>query len=196
MKRLFPVVLLLGSVFATVPAQAQQDALFSAFKRCNDAALASDARIAACQMAAQAKGISNNERAFATSNLALIYQTKGDYPAALQTLNKAIDLEPSSWQMYANRIGIYGRIGELDLAYADYRKLTELDSSQVKMTVGDVAKYHTQETGEDAHDNGGEAAERDTALTQARGSLATAFAARCEKREQDDPASETALHDC
>lgn len=206
MRRLIPILALAGTLSSGITAQAQfsttqplqEDALSYVFRRCLDTSLTPDARITACQTAAGASGITSEEQAFANSNLALALEARGDNQAALDALNKAAQLEPDAWQIYANRIGLYTQLNQLENARNDYETLTKIDVSKLSMKVANYGEYRSRPVNgkSDSNSSESDATQYQTALTQIKGELANAYAFRCQQKQRADANSADALRDC
>lgn len=58
------------------------------------------------------------------------YNLEGDFPNAIQSFSKAIDLAPNNPEIYFMRGKVYREIGEQDKAEADFRKAVSLAPDQ------------------------------------------------------------------
>ena len=64
----------------------------------------------------------NPEDFIAYNNRGLAYANKGEFNAAIQDYDKAIELNPQSADAYINRGNAYDEKGEFDTAIQDYNK--------------------------------------------------------------------------
>jgi len=94
-------------------ALAQGDAIVAALNRCNDPANTAQVRISNCVAVINARGLDQDEVAFAWLGLGLAYQPQGtDRQHELEAYSKAIELQPALWQARANRAVLYLEAGD------------------------------------------------------------------------------------
>src|ERR1700689_2000683 len=99
-KRITVIALAIGIALSlSTTAFAQMDAVIVSLNRCADPARPAESRIRDCTAVIGAKGIDQDEVAFAWLDLALVYQSQGsDRRRELEAYSKAVELQPDFWQ--------------------------------------------------------------------------------------------------
>ena len=124
MRRLaIAIVLLLGQSVAPAWAQWTEDAQKCA--ETSDPNLAFDL----CTRAIQSGALSGSGLAVTFNNRGNAYQSKGDYPRAIQDYDEAIRIDPDSALAFNNRGSAFQHMGNYDRAIQDYDQAIRLDPS-------------------------------------------------------------------
>ncbi|HEY3639032.1 MAG TPA: tetratricopeptide repeat protein [Rhizomicrobium sp.] len=200
-----PGVFALGIVlFTSGIATAQMDALYVSLNRCADPSRLAETRIRDCMAVIGAKGIDQDEVAFAWLDLGLVYQSQGrDRQSELDAYSKAIELQPDLWQARANRASLYLEAGEAEKAMADYIALRQSGPDKVALyRAKNNLEYRTNDI-EGTKSNrpnmdlpGREEADYANALNGLGHSLLTGFSNRCRARALAGLELDAALKDC
>jgi len=191
-------------LFPVVMAIAQMDAVVVYLNRCADPARSADSRIPDCMAVIGAKGIDQDEVAFAWLDLGLAYQAQGgDRQRELEAYSKAIELQPDLWQARANRAALYLEAGDGDKALADYLAMRQSGSDKVALyrskTNFDYRTSHIEGMTSDRSNvdrPGREEADYENALDSLGRALETGLAHRCLSRALAGLELDAALKDC
>jgi len=128
---------LIAGLVLSSPSLGQGDAIMTALNRCNDPANAAALRISNCMSVINARGIDQDEIAFAWLDLGLAYQAQGnDREHELAAYTKAIELQPALWQARANRAMLYLEAGDGEHAFTDYLALRDNGPDKVSLYRG------------------------------------------------------------
>lgn len=188
----------------TSPAAAQMDAVIVSLNRCADPSRPADARIRECMAVIGAKGIDQDEIAFAWLDLGLVYQSQGsDRQHELEAYSRAIELQPDLWQAHANRAALYLEAGDGDKALVDYLAMRQSGPDKVQLyrstTNLNYRTAHIEGTASDRSNMdqpGREQADYANALDGLGRALQTGFADRCKRRALAGLELDAALKDC
>ncbi|HEX4158930.1 MAG TPA: tetratricopeptide repeat protein [Rhizomicrobium sp.] len=183
---------------------AQMDALVVSFNRCIDPSRPAESRIRACIAVINARGIDQDEVAFAWLDLGMAYKSQGgDRQRELEAYDKAIELQPDLWQAHFNRGALYFEAGDADKALADYLAMRQSGPDKVQYYRTDShLDYRTAHIEGATSDRsnmdrpGREEADYANALDTLGRALQTALSNRCTRRAFAGLELDAALKDC
>jgi tetratricopeptide (TPR) repeat protein len=197
------LALAIGLLRATA-AFAQMDALVVSFNHCIDPSRPAESRIRDCTGVINARGIDQDEVAFAWLDLGMAYESQGgDRQREVEAYNKAIELQPDLWQAHFNRGALYFEAGDADKALADYLAMKRSGPDKVQHYRTDshleYRTAHIEGTTSDRSNMdrpGREEADYANALDSLGRALQAGLANRCNRRALAGLELDAALRDC
>lgn len=184
------------AVFGCIVPLRAQDAFVDAMRKCADPSREPDRRIQSCLTAVNAQGVDADETAFAYIDLADAYQSSNQDQLAIQSLDKAVALEPNAWQALANRALLHLKSGEIDAALSDYNKAVAIDPNKLLMFRTDRRPtYRTSDLTAGPPELAQEQAEHDRLVSNLEKAVANGFFGRCQERARGRDLA-AALADC
>ena len=63
------------------------------------------------------------------------YHTMGDYPLALEHLDRALEIDPINWEIIHERAKILERLGRIKDAIKDYQRVLQLNPMLILMVI-------------------------------------------------------------
>jgi len=138
-----------------------------------------DARIAGCaEIIARENREAKRSQITAYVNRSGAYRAKGDFERAIADLDKALQLDPKSAFILAERASIHHAKGNLDAAIADYGRALQLDKNLTTAYSGRARAYLTTGDLDHAIADYDQAIEREPRLASAYNGRGLAFSAK------------------